>query len=549
MLEPEIKERRFSILWLLPILALITGLYLVRVRLNTLGPNIQIELQNAAGIEVNRTKIRFRSVDIGTVSSINFTEDLKKVIINAQMTRNAIPLLRKDAKFWVVRPQISISGITGLDTLISGSFIAIDPGVSTEKSKYFTGLEKPPLIDTNDIGIRVRLVTNSAKGLYSGSPVYYRGIKVGQIETVQFSNEFDRIYLEAFINRPYDSLINSNSKFWNVSGVDIKLSANGAEISMESLETLALGGITFSTPISFDSEERHLDENTLFTLYESEKDIHQTISYKKQYYVLYFGDSIRGLETGANVEFDGIDIGQVIDIRLIYDEKKEQAILPVLIEVEPDRIARVNRQGNLEPKEDSAQIFDNLVSKGLKASLETGNLITGSKFVRLSMYPREPEGKLTTDSYSNYSIMPTRNTGLTKLTEDISIIVERVKKLPFDKLFAKAESALSSIDQAVSQKEIQNIGASINHTLAQFEQALTSVKTTSQSANTLLRNLNTQITGVSKQLEQTLYGISPDSNLYFTLTKTMQALEKTAKSIDRVMLQIDAKPNSLIFGD
>ncbi|SUO98499.1 intermembrane transport protein PqiB [Suttonella indologenes] len=549
MQEPERKQNRFSFLWLLPVFALAAGLYLAYARYNRLGPSIQIELENAAGIEANRTKIRYRAVEIGTVSSIAFTEDLKKVIVSAQMTHNATSLLRRDAKFWVVRPQISLSGITGLDTIVSGSFIAIEPGISEEKARRFVGLDKAPLIDAGDIGIRVRMVTNTAKGLYSGSPVYYRGIKVGQIETVQFNDEFDRIYVEAFINRPYDQLINSNTKFWNISGVNFAIGPNGAEISMESLETLALGGITFSTPMSLNQEEKHLDEDTLFTLYENEKDIYQSINYQKQYYVLYFSDSLRGLKAGARVEFDGIEIGQVIDIRLIYDEKKEQAVMPVLIEVEPERITRVNGEEAFENLEADAAIFDNLVSKGLKASLESANLITGTKFVRLSMYHKEPEGKLTKDSYSAYSIMPTKNTGLNKITEDIGIIVERVKKLPFDSLFAKANSTMGAIHDAVSQKEVQELAGSINSTLAQFEQTLASVQSTSQSANTLLRGLNSQIASVSKQLEQTLYGISPSSNLYFNLNQTMQALEKTAKSIDRVMLQIDAKPNSLIFGD
>ncbi|SUO97857.1 intermembrane transport protein PqiB [Suttonella ornithocola] len=553
MQEPKIEKNNTRLLWILPIIALGIGLYLAYNHLSNLGASVDIEFDNAQGIEAGKTKIRFKSLEIGTITNITLTDDFKKVIAHAQMTRTATPLLKQDTQFWVVKPQISASGITGLDTIISGSFIAIAPGESRENRRHFIGLNSPPLIPASEPGVRVHLITNNVKGLNIGSPVYYRGFKVGQIDQIQFDDHFDRIKLEAFINSPYDKLINPNTKFWNISGFNFKLGANGADFSMESLETLALGGITFSTPMSLSAGGKDsINENTIFTLYANEQDTNQSPIFEKQYYVLYFDSSIRGLNTGAPVEFDGIDIGEVIDIRLLYDEKQEKAIIPVLIELEPERIARVNLPQDSDNQDD---IMTTLIQQGMQASIETGSLLTGEKFIRLSMYPDDKQN-ITKDKYSSYTVLPTRNTGINKITDDIGSIVSTVKNLPFESLFNKAQTlmdkagnAAGSLDKIIATKEIQNIGKTIDKSLKQLDGTLASVRTTSDSANIVLKNLNNQLKTVTMQLENTLSGLAPNSNLYYNLNQTLQNLQKTSISIDRLMKKLDAKPNALIFGE
>lgn len=551
MQQPEIKKNKLGILWLLPILALGMGLYLAYHRLSQIGPTITIEFSTAEGLEAGKTKIRFKSLDIGTVTNISLSNNFKTVLVHAQMTRNAIDLLKQDSQFWVVKPQVTLNGITGLDTILSGSFIAVAPGQSKIDARNYKGLDTPPLIPLSEPGMRIHLITDTSKGIYAGSPVYYRGFRVGQIETVKYDTELDRINIHAFINSPYDQLINNNTKFWNVSGISIKVGANGANVSMQSLETLALGGITFSTPVSLSGSNQPFDNKMIFTLYANEQDTTQSPVYQKQYYVLYFEDSVRGLTTGNAVEFNGINIGQIIDIRLLYDEKIKKAVIPVLIEIEPERISRVNNSSN----NDNSDIIQSLIKNGLEASMETSSLLTGDKIIRLAMYD-DAKPTITTDKYSNYPIMPSRNTGITKITDDISTIVENVKNLPFNSLFTKAETLLSNADSTMKNvktltatNEIQNIGKTIDNTLKQFDSTLASVKTTSQSANIMLTNLNKELKIVSKQLENTLYGISPESNLYYTLNQTLKSLQKTSKTVDRFMQKLDAKPNSMIFGD
>ena len=313
MQEAKIKKT-LHWLWLLPILAMLIALYLAYKSISNLGPEITIEFASANGLEAGRTKIRYRSLDIGTVREITLTPDFKKVIIHAQMKRMAEPLLKADSEFWVVKPQIGVDGIKGLNTILSGNFIAISPGKSASNSSHFKGLDQSPLIPSSVAGVRVHLTAESNAGLNVGSAVYYRGFRVGRIDYINFNEDFSKIEVQAFIFAPYDKLINSKTKFFNSSGIDFKLGSGGLELNMPSLETIALGGLSFKAE---KTEEPFLPETTVFNIYASEKDINEPPNYKKDYFVVYFDNSIKGLKIGSLVEYMGIELGRVKDIKLV----------------------------------------------------------------------------------------------------------------------------------------------------------------------------------------------------------------------------------------
>ena len=187
MQEPEIARNRLSYLWLLPIVALGIGLWLAYSRLSQIGPNIHITFTSAEGLEAGKTKIRYKDLAVGTVTSIDLSNDLKQIIVTAQMSRTAEPLLKKDSQFWIVKPQISASGVTGLGTIVSGNYIAVSPGKEADSANQFAGLDEAPQIQSTEEGLRVRLITDSASGVNVGTAIYYRGISVGQIEQIRFS--------------------------------------------------------------------------------------------------------------------------------------------------------------------------------------------------------------------------------------------------------------------------------------------------------------------------------------------------------------------------
>jgi len=533
MQEPEIARNRLSYLWLLPVIALGIGLWLAWSRLSQIGPIIQIAFTSAEGLEAGKTKIRYKDLAVGTVTSIDLSNDLKQIIVTAQMLRTAEPLLKKDSQFWIVKPQISASGITGLGTIVSGNYITVSPGKDEDRANHFTGLDEAPQIQSTEEGLRVRLLTNDARGVNVGTAIYYRGIAVGQIEQIRFSEHYDNLYLTAFIHAPYDRLITNNTKFWNVSGINFSMGAEGANLEMQSLEALVRGGITFSTPTTLNNNDTPASPGTVYTLFENERASTERTGFEKEYYVVYFDSTTRGLRQGAPVYFNGMNIGEV------YDETANTAVTPVLIALEPDRIDRVNRQ----EKRDRNLITD-LVKHGLQATLENGNLITGDKIITLKQYPDDIRS-LRKDTYSNYLVLPSRADSISQLTDDINSIVTTVKKLPLEEIAANTKDATAALKNTLTSPAFRHL----DQTLKQLDKTLVSIQKAGDSTDKVLTQLNQQMKTLGKQLEQTLYNIGPESNLTYSLQETLKTVQRSMKSINDVMRKIDDKPNVLIMGE
>lgn len=549
MQQAQIKQKKLTNwLWLLPIAALGVGLWLAYNRLSTTGPEISIVFKSAEGLNAGNTKLRYKELDVGTVTDVVLSDDLSHVIVQAQMLNTAVPLLREDTQFWVVKPQISASGVSGLETILSGSYIAIDPGKSDSKARKFTGLEDIPLVTPSEPGLRIRLVTENAAGINVGTPLYYRGIKVGQVEQIKFDTDFSHLNLTVFIRAPYDALISTNTKFYNIGGFSFDVSTSGINLELNSLETLVLGGITFTTPASFITDSNKVDNNSVFTLYHSEKDSKTLNTFNKEYYVIYFDDSTRGLTSGRPVVLNGIKIGEVIDVRLLYDEAINQTVVPVLVEIQPDLIDTADH----EPAEN---LIAQMVANGLQASIETANLITGQKMIALALYSDDIQ-TIKDDDYSSYQVLPSRSTGLSKLTEDIGEIITTVKELPLDKLFVqasvaagKAANSMQSLNDIFDSPEISNIGQSIQSSINKFNGTMNSLQNLSKTTQQVLNELSKQLKQVTTQLERTLYGLSPESSMYYTIQDTLETLKRTAKSVDSITTLLNQKPNALIFGE
>lgn len=539
MNTPIVKKNRFSLLWLFPLFALAVGLYLAYDRLSDIGPVIRLKRTSAEGLIENKTKIRYKYLDIGTITEISLSADRQHVIATAQMTANAAELLNEDSQFWLVEPQVSAAGITGLNTLVSGSYIEINPGISDEKSRFFEMLPAPPLLNTDESGLRITLSAESSKGLNIGSPLYYRGVKIGQIEQIHFGDQFSRIYITAFVRTPYDALIHNDTKFWNASGFELSFTAAGAQFSMYSMETLALGGIVLSTPDATLQNHQSFDKNKVFNLYPSEKASLESDHFARTYFVLYFEDSVHGLLPHAPVEFNGMTIGEVSEIRLLYDQERKKIVTPVVIALEWSRIDRAAAD---------QEMIKTLVAQGLRASLKTGNFLTGKKMIHLALYP-DNIGELTPDRYSRHLTLPVHNGGIHKIPEQISDIVAAVNHIPFTAIGAKTESLLTHVDHAaesaagmLAHKEMQKLGKTLQTTLQ-------SVTATSKQAQNSMVNLNEQMRNLSQQLEATLYGLSPESSLYYSTQQTVQQMQILMRTIDGVMQKIKEKPNALLMGE
>ena len=340
--SPEIKERSgFSIVWIIPLVTALVGGWLIVKTLSEQGPVITISFRTAEGIEVGKTKVKYKNVDIGIVEDIQFSDDLSNVIITASFNTGTESFFRRNTRFWVVKPQLSLRGATGLSTLISGAYIEIEPGPGA-KQFNFVGLEKQPVVTADEVGKKIVLSSDKLHSIDGGTPIYYQGILAGEVLGYELGTDHKSIFVYAFIKDPFDQLVRGNTRFWNVSGIDVSLDADGFNVRTESLQSIIYGGIAFETPDTLEPATENI-EDLVFTLHENYEDIKELTYTRKIKFVLFFDSSVRGLNIGAPVEFKGIKIGSVLDLRLEFNREETSFRIPVLIEVEPERIIERSR--------------------------------------------------------------------------------------------------------------------------------------------------------------------------------------------------------------
>ena len=377
------NERGFSPIWIIPIVALLIGLFLIYRVISETGPTITISFNAASGIEAGKTKVKFKDVVVGEVTEVDIDSDLSGVTITVSMISNTSEYMTDKTRFWLVQPQISAGNISGLSTLLSGNYIGMDPATDGAKTDAFTGLERPPVIHSDEAGSNFNLRTKELSGLNFGSPVFFRQIKVGSVVQYQSPDKGD-IELEVFVKAPYDKHVNAATRFWNAGGFDITLSAEGLEIKTQSLVTILSGGIAFDT-ISGIGEDasKPVAADHSFNLYPSRSASRKKIYREKHKVMFYFDDPVRGLLPGAPVLLRGYKVGEVLDIKLEFNRESGSFRIPVLAELEPERIIIIGESA-------FEKTLEELVANGLRGSLESGNLLFGKLLVSLDLHPDEP---------------------------------------------------------------------------------------------------------------------------------------------------------------
>jgi len=346
---PRIKKRSGpSLVWLIPVITALVGGWLIFKTLSEQGSQITITFKTAEGIEAGKTKIKYKEMDIGVVDSVSFSNDFAHVIVKASMEKGATPFLKRESRFWVVKPRLSLRGATGLGTLLSGAYIEIEPGEGAYQN-YFVGLDEPPVVKASVAGKEIVLVTRKLGSIGIGSPIYYQGILAGETLGWELGNDRKSIFIHAFIKAPYDALVQSNTRFWNVSGVNISMGSEGIKLHTESIESVLYGGIAFETPDTTLERPKGDIEGLVYTLYDNYESIKERAFTKKITFILFFQGSVRGLNEGSPVEFKGIKVGSVVDVRLEFDSSDFSFRTPVLIEIEPERIVERGEESPYRP--------------------------------------------------------------------------------------------------------------------------------------------------------------------------------------------------------
>ena len=462
-----------SAIWLFPIVALVIGGWLVYQTLSQKGPVITIAFKTADGIEATKTLIKFREVEVGLVESIAIKEDLSGVVATAEMKKEATPHLTESTRFWVVRPRLGLREISGLGTLVSGAFIEIDPGKGGDPKRDYVGLEEPPLITTDEPGKEYILVAEKLGSYTTGSPVYYRGIEVGEVLDHELTENRKEIQVRVFIHRPHDQLVRDESRFWNASGLNVSIDADGMDVNVESIKALALGGIAFDTPSDLKAGLPS-KAGTRFRLHESEAAVDEAAFTQKFRWILYFVGSVRGLSPGAPIEFKGIKIGSVVDVRLEADRKIGTYRIPVLIDLEPERMM-VTGEGGVGReigRELHIAAVRSWIDVGLRARLKSGSLITGQLFVDLELHP-DQEAIMRGDG--KYPEIPTIPSSIEEITRSLTALLDKVQGLPLEELTQTLTNTIKSAERLMSSEEIPNALKSLDQTLATLNRVMTNV--------------------------------------------------------------------------
>ncbi|MGT4676476.1 intermembrane transport protein PqiB, partial [Aeromonas caviae] len=431
------KVKNWSPVWIFPIVTALIGAWILFYHYSHQGPEVTLITTNAEGIEGGKTRIKSRSVDVGVIESATLTDDLTHVEVKARLNSGMEKLLHQDSVFWVVKPQVGREGISGLGTLLSGAYIELQPGTKGSVPAQYPLLDSPPLASPDAKGIRILLESSKAGQLSPGDPVLFRGYRVGSVETSTFDAQKRNITYQLFISAPNDRLVTNNVRFWKDSGIAVDLTAAGMRVEMGSLSTLFGGGVSFDIPEGLPLGEP-VANKTEYHLFDDQRSIQDSVFTQHIDYVMFFKDSIRGLQPGAPVEFRGIRLGTVGKVPFFIPGLKQNINddyrIPIEVRIEPERL--INQLG-ADP--DIRKHIDDLMNRGLRGSLKTGNLVTGALYIDLDFYPKAPaRGKM--QEFGGYPIIPTVSGGLAQIQQRLMDALDKINNLPINPLLEQATS-------------------------------------------------------------------------------------------------------------
>ncbi|MBC7728825.1 MAG: MCE family protein [Microbacteriaceae bacterium] len=533
---PDIRKSRNwlpSLIWVVPIVAALVGLTLVVKTALDRGPTIEISFRTAEGLVAGKTKVKYKEVDIGTVTSITLAEDRSRVITTVQLQKEAKSFTAADTRFWVIRPRLEAAGISGLGTLLSGAYIRADAGAAEDTRSTFTGLEVAPIVTRDASGRQFVLHASNIGSLDIGSPIYYRRLKVGQVAAYTLDPDGKGLTLSVFVNTPYEKFVGANTRFWHASGTDVEANASGFKLRTQSLTSVVVGGIALAAPD--DAPGTEAAENTSFTLADDETAAMKAPDGPADRLLLYFNQSLRGLAPGAAVDFRGVVIGAVKSIGIEFDKDGRDFRMPVLIEVYPDRLRRPTNNTPPAPESsaDQRKRIQFLIGKGLRAQLRTGNLLTGQVYVALDFFPKAPAAKLVASKADDLVELPTLPNGLDELQTQVSEIVAKLNKVPFEQLSGDLRTTLSTL----------------NGTLASTEQLVKKLNTdTAPEITAAIQDLRTTLATANATLGTAGRTLSDDAPLQQDLRQTLREVNRAAASVKVLTDSLEQHPESLLRG-
>jgi paraquat-inducible protein B len=522
------RRLRMSYVWILPALVVVVGTFVaIREKIEQ-GTPIEITFRTADDLEPNKTKIRYKAVEIGEVTEIQVSKDRQAVVVEARIHRNSRDYLVADTRFWVVRPRVTAGDISGLGTLVSGAYISVDVGHSNEPKRRFTGLEIPPIVTSGLPGREFILHADDIGSLNIGSTVFYRHIPAGEVVAYALDPGGASVTIKVFINSPYDAYVTGAARFWQASGIDMSIDSEGVKLHTESLASILEGGVAFQ-PASAATSTAEAPPDTSFALYTDRERAMREPDSVVQTFVMYFQGSLRGLSVGAPVDLRGINIGEVKSLSVEYDRRAGALRFPVMVDVYPQRIGGRPRPHDPNAGDDagdlaSRTLIDSLVAHGMRAEIKTGNLLTGQQYIAVDVHRDVPPERV--DWERQPPTFPTAPGALDEIQDSIGSIAKKLDKVPFDQLSARLVATMSSLEQTLKSTDRlvrhvdDSVAPQVNATLKEAQEAMKNAK----------------------------QALAQDAPLQSDLAATLLQLSRAAKSVSALAEYLERHPEALIRG-
>jgi len=528
------KRSRLPVVWIVPIVAALVAVGIVVQKYLNEGPTIRIVFPSAEGIEAEKTLIKYKDVEIGKVTHVNLTDNHTKILVTAKMEKSAEGLFDNDARFWLVKPRVSLSGISGLGTILSGNFIGFEPGKSTVKRRDFLALENPPPITRDRLGREFVLRADTLGSLGLGSPIYYRRLDVGDVIAYDLAKDGRSMDIRIFVNAPHDKYVTPDTRFWEASGIDASLAADGFSVRTASVTSLIAGGIMFETPPSGSAVEAA--PNTVFTLFRDRSTALAPPQKETKRFVVRFKDSLRGLSVGAPVQFLGMPIGEVVDVSLEYNGEvlRPHVEFAMYTYRVAEAFTKESRaiQKSMTGAERAAILGQMVAEKGLRAQLRTGSLISGQLYVALDYFPDAPKAKI--DMKQDPPEFPAVAGGLAELESQIHNIVAKLDKVPVEEIGNDLKKTLGTLDKTLqsADRTLTRVDA---ETLPEAKKTLEDLRRAVTAAERLLNSTDNTLLGSDAPAQQ-------------ELRDALQEFTRAARAIRMLADYLERNPETLIRG-
>ncbi|WP_233829477.1 PqiB family protein [Paraburkholderia sp. ZP32-5] len=520
--EPVPHSRwRMQLVWLVPIVAILVGGWLAVKAVMERGEQISISFKTGEGLEAGKTKIKFKDVDIGVVESVSLSRDHKTVLAKAEVSRDVANLMVDNTRFWVVRPRISGGTVSGLGTLLSGSYIDVDVGNAAKARRDFVGLEEPPVFASDVPGREFTLTSSGLGSLDVGTPIYFRRLRVGQVASYQLNPDGHGVTLKVFINAPYDQFVRTDTRFWHASGIDMSFDTSGLRVETQSIVSIIIGGVAFESPP--DSREQKVAvADTKFELYETRADAMKQHDRIVDRYIVNFSDSVRGLTVGAPVDFRGVVIGEVTAIYTRFDPATRRFSIPVEVQIYPERFTsryRANQDGQPGGRitDDPHGMANYLIEHNFRFQLRSGNPLTGQLYLAFDYFPDAPKASI--DWSKSPPELPAIPRTLQSLQDSVTRLLTKLNNVPIEAIGNDARTTLRTTNAMLSQLNTDVV--------PKAHDTLSSAQTALDSANAALQ---------------------PDSSLQQSTEDAMREMSRTAASLRVLADYLSRHPESLVRG-